>query len=91
MVTDIIGGQVDFGVVAVPSVQGHLKSARCAPSGSWGRALPSLAEVPTIQGARLATTYEVEGWFAVIGAAAYFRSEAARYAALVKKANVVLE
>jgi hypothetical protein len=30
MVTDLIGGQVDFGTVALPSVQGHLKSGRAA-------------------------------------------------------------
>jgi tripartite-type tricarboxylate transporter receptor subunit TctC len=134
MVTDMIAGQVEMGVVALPAVQPHLKSGAlraiglCSPARS-----PAVPDIPTIAEQGL-PNYVVEGWFAVIGppkmqaadvqrvydavaaaftsaevreamdkqgniikptspeqAASYFRSEAARYAALVKKANVVLE
>ncbi|WP_208512119.1 tripartite tricarboxylate transporter substrate binding protein, partial [Variovorax paradoxus] len=134
MVTDMIAGQVEMGVVALPAVQPHLKSGALRAIGLCGPARsPAAPEMPTIAEQGL-PNYVVEGWFAVIGpakmqaaevqrvhdavaaafasaevreamdkqgnlikpttpeqAAAYFRSEAARYAALVKKANVVLE
>ena len=134
MVTDMMAGQVEIGVVALPAVQQHIRSGAlraigvCGPSRS-----PAAPDIPTIAEQGL-PNYAVEGWFAVIGppkmqaadikrahdavaaaytsaevreamdkqgnvikptspeeAASYFRSEAARYAALVKKANVVLE
>jgi tripartite-type tricarboxylate transporter receptor subunit TctC len=134
MVTDMIAGQVEMGVVALPAVQPHLRSGALRAIGLCGPARsPAAPEMPTIAEQGL-PNYVVEGWFAVIGpakmqaadvqrvhdavaaafasaevreamdkqgnlikpttpeqAAAYFRSEAARYAALVKKANVVLE
>jgi len=134
MVTDMIAGQVEMGVVALPAVQPHLKSGALRAIGLCGptRSL-AVPDIPTIAEQGL-PNYVVEGWFAVIGppkmqaadvqrvhdavaaaftsaevreamdkqgniikptspeqAASYFRSEAARYAALVKKANVVLE
>ena len=134
MVTDMMAGQVEIGVIALPAVQQHIRSGAlraigvCGPSRS-----PAAPDIPTIAEQGL-PNYAVEGWFAVIGppkmqaadikrahdavaaaytsaevreamdkqgnvikptspeeAASYFRSEAARYAALVKKANVVLE
>lgn len=134
MVTDMIAGQVEMGVVALPAVQPHLKSGALRAIGLCGPARsPAAPDIPTIAEQGL-PNYVVEGWFAVIGppkmqpadvqrvhdavaaaftsaevreamdkqgniikptspeqAASYFRSEAARYAALVKKANVVLE
>jgi len=134
MVTDMIAGQVEMGVVALPAVQPHLKSGALRAVGLCGPARsPAAPDIPTIAEQGL-PNYAVEGWFAVIGppkmqaadvqrvhdavaaaftsaevrdamdkqgniikptsseqAASYFRSEAARYAALVKKANVVLE
>jgi tripartite-type tricarboxylate transporter receptor subunit TctC len=69
MVTDLIGGQVDWGVVSVPSVQGHLKSGALraigVPSPKRTAALP---DVPTMieQGM---PDYLIDGWFAVIGPA----------------------
>jgi tripartite-type tricarboxylate transporter receptor subunit TctC len=134
MVTDIMSGQVDFGVTSLPSILPHLKSGalKAIGVGSKERS-PAAPEIPTIREQGM-PDYEVEGWFAVIGppkmqaadvqrvhdavvaaftsadvreamdkqgniikptspgqAVSYFRSEAARYAALVKKANVVLE
>ena len=134
MVTDMIAGQVEMGVVALPAVQPHLKSGALRAIGLCGPTRsPAAPDIPTIAEQGL-PNYAVEGWFAVIGppkmqaadvqrvhdavaaaftsaevreamdkqgniikptspeqAASYFRSEAARYAALVKKANVVLE
>jgi len=134
MVTDLIAGQVEIGVVALPAVQPHIKSGAVRAIGICGPARsPAAPDIPTIAEQGL-PNYVVEGWFAVIGppkmaaadvkrvhdafvaafaspdvmeamnkqgniikpgspeeAARYFRSEAARYAALVKKANVTLE
>jgi tripartite-type tricarboxylate transporter receptor subunit TctC len=134
MVTDLIAGQVEMGVVALPAVQAHIKSGALRAIGLCGAARsPAAPEIPTIAEQGL-PNYSVEGWFAVIGpakmpaaevkrvhdafvaafasaevreamdkqgniikpttpeeAARYFRSEAAKYAALVKKANVTLE
>ncbi|QSI29928.1 tripartite tricarboxylate transporter substrate binding protein [Variovorax sp. RKNM96] len=134
MVTDMMAGQVEIGVVALPAVQQHIKSGALRAIGVCGAARsPAAPDIPTIAEQGL-PNYAVEGWFAVIGppkmqaadikrvhdavvaaytsaevreamdkqgnvikpnsseeAASYFRTEAARYAALVKKANVVLE
>ncbi len=134
MVTDMMAGQVEIGVVALPAVQQHIKSGALRAIGVCGPARsPAAPDIPTIAEQGL-PNYAVEGWFAVIGppkmqaadikrvhdavvaaytsaevreamdrqgnvikptspeqAVSYFRSEAARYAALVKKANVVLE
>ena len=134
MVTDLIAGQVEMGVVALPAVQAHLKSGALRAIGLCGPVRsPAAPDMPTLAEQGL-PNYAVEGWFAVIGppkmqaadirrvhdavaaafasadvreamdkqgnvikptspeqAASYFRAEAARYAALVKKANVVIE
>ncbi len=134
MVTDMIAGQVEIGVVALPAAQQHIKSGALRAIGVCGPARsPAAPEIPTVAEQGL-PNYNVEGWFAVIGparlpaaevkrvhdavvaafgtaevreamdkqgniikpttpeeAARYFRSEAERYAALVKKANVTLE
>lgn len=134
MVTDLIGGQVEFGTVALPSVQAHLKSGALRAIGvATSQRVPAAPEIPTFveQGV---PGYVVEAWFAVIGpkglpaaevkrvhdavvaafasaevkdvmakqgnvinvgpadqAAPFFRSELAKYAALVKKAGVELQ
>lgn len=134
MVTDLIGGQVEFGTVALPSVQQHLKTGALRAIGmATSQRVPAAPEIPTFveQGV---PNYVVEAWFAVIGpkglpaaevkrvhdavvtafaapevkeimakqgnvinvgttehAASFFRSELAKYAALVKKAGVELQ
>jgi tripartite-type tricarboxylate transporter receptor subunit TctC len=131
MVTDLMGGQIDFGTLALPSVQQHIKAGTLRAIGLMGaQRSPAAPEIPTIaeQGP---AKFAVEGWFAVIGpkgmspalvkktheavvaafndpavreamakqgntiaigtpeqAQATFRSELARYAALVKKVGL---
>jgi tripartite-type tricarboxylate transporter receptor subunit TctC len=67
MVTDLLGGQVEMGFVALPSIQGHLKSGALRAIGVGGSArTPAAPEIPTIAEQGL-PQYDVAGWFAVIG------------------------
>jgi tripartite-type tricarboxylate transporter receptor subunit TctC len=69
MVTDLIGGQVDWGVVSVPSVQGHLKSgALRAVAVTSAKRTPALPDVPTAVEQGMPGMI-VDGWFAVVGPA----------------------
>ena len=69
MIADLIGGQVQLGVVAVPAVQGHLKSGALRAIGVMGRQrVPSLPDVPTIAEQGFPDV-DIAGWFAVIGPA----------------------
>lgn len=134
MVNDLLGGQVQFGVVALPAIHAHIKSGAVKAIGLCSAVRsPAAPEIATIAEQGL-PDYNVEGWFAVVGpaklpaadvkrvheafvkgfaspevmeamakqgnmikptspeeAARFFRSEAARYAALAKKANVTLD
>jgi tripartite-type tricarboxylate transporter receptor subunit TctC len=131
MLTDLIGGQVDFATAALPSVQGHLKSGALRAIGmATAQRAAAAPEIPTFaeQGV---PGYVVEAWFAVVApkglpaaevkrvhdavvtafndpdvkeamakqgnvinvqpadkAMPFFRSELAKYAAIVKKAGV---
>ena len=68
-VADLIGGQVELGVVAVPAAQGHLKSGALRAIGIMGASrLASMPEVPTIAEQGFPEV-DVAGWFAVIGPA----------------------
>lgn len=131
MITDLIGGQVEFATAALPSVQGHLKSGALKAIGVGTPArTPAAPDIPTFVEQGL-PGYVVEAWFAVIGpkgmaaadvkkvhdavaaafadpvvkevmakqgntinistpdqAAAAFRSELAKYAALAKKVGL---
>lgn len=131
MVTDLLGGQVQFGTVALPSVQQFLKSGALRAIGmATAQRVPAAPDIPTFVEQGL-PGYVVEAWFAVIGpkgmaaaevkrvhdavAAAFadpavkeamvkqgnvinistsdfardfFRTELAKYAAIVKKAGV---
>lgn len=134
MVTDLIGGQVEMGIAALPAVQGHLKSGALRAIGLGGRARTAAApDIPTLAEQGL-PKYDREGWFAVVGpaklpavevkrihaafvsafaapevrqnmakqghvinpttpeeAGKFFRSELARYAAPVKRANIKID
>lgn len=131
MVTDLIGGQVEFGVAALPSVQAHIKSGALRAIGTLTpQRTPAAPDIPTFAEQGLAG-FQVDAWFAVIGpkglpadqvkkahdavvaafadpvvketmakqgntiqistteqAQAAFRSELAKYAALVKKVGL---
>jgi tripartite-type tricarboxylate transporter receptor subunit TctC len=67
MVTDLIGGQVEFGTAALPSVQAHIKSGALRPIGVL-TAQRTLAapEIPTFAEQGL-PNFAVDAWFAVIG------------------------
>jgi tripartite-type tricarboxylate transporter receptor subunit TctC len=131
MVTDLLGGQIDFAVLALPSVQQHIKSGALRAIGLCGDKRTAAApDIPTFVEQGL-SGFVTEGWFAVIGpkglsavlvkriheavviafsdaavkesmakqgntinisspeqAQKGFRSELAKYAALVKKAGI---
>ena len=68
-VADLIGGQVELGVVAVPAAQAHLKSGALRAIGITGKQrAASLPDVPTIAEQGFADV-DVAGWFAVVGPA----------------------
>ncbi len=131
MVTDLLGGQIDFAVVALPSVAQHIKTGALRAIGMCADKRTAAApEIPTFVEQGL-TGYNMEAWFPVVGpkgmapalvkkvhdavVAAFndptvkdtmakqgntinisstehaqkaFRSEMARYAALVKKVGI---
>ena len=67
MVQDIISGQVDWGVGALPAVMGQVKSGnlRALAIASPVRS-PAAPDIPTSAEAGF-PDYRVDGWFAVIG------------------------
>ena len=67
MLTDLIGGQVQFATAALPSVQGHLKTGALRAIGvATAQRTPAAPEIPTFVEQGL-PGYVVEAWFAVIG------------------------
>jgi tripartite-type tricarboxylate transporter receptor subunit TctC len=67
MVTDLIGGQIDFGVLALPSVQQHIKSGALRAIGMGGAQRTAAApDIPTFSEQGLGS-YVVEAWFGVLG------------------------
>lgn len=67
MLQDILAGQVDIGVLALPSIQAHLKSGSLRAIGlASAERNPAAPDIPTFaeQGY---PKYLVEGWFAAIG------------------------
>ena len=69
MITDLLGGQIDFAVSSLPSVQQHAKNGALRIIGIGTAARNAAApDIPTVveQGMR---DYVVDGWFAVIGPA----------------------
>jgi tripartite-type tricarboxylate transporter receptor subunit TctC len=66
-VTDLIGGQIDFGTLALPSVQQHIASGALRAIGMGGaQRTPAAANIPTFVEQGL-PNYVVEAWFGVIG------------------------
>lgn len=67
MLTDLIGGQVDFATAALPSVQAHLKSGALRAIGmATAQRVAAAPEIATFAEQGL-PNYVVEAWFAVIG------------------------
>ena len=68
-IADLIGGQVELGVVAVPAVQGHLKSGALRAIGVMGKQrVASLPDLPTIAEQGFPDV-DIAGWFAVVAPA----------------------
>lgn len=68
-IADLMGGQVDMGVVALPAVMGQLKSGSLRAIGVMGtQRVASLPDLPTIAEQGFPDV-DVAGWFAVIGPA----------------------
>lgn len=67
MVGDLMGGQIDFATVALPSVQGQIKAGALRPIGLLTpQRSPAAPDIPTLAEQGLAN-FAVEAWFAVIG------------------------
>jgi len=69
MITDIMSGQVHFGVLSLPSVAGILQSGGLRAVGACGvERSEMLPELPTLREQGL-PAYDAAGWFAVIAPA----------------------
>jgi len=67
MLTDLIGGQVEFATAALPSVQAHLKSGALRAIGvATAQRVPAAPDIPTFVEQGL-PNYTIDAWFAVIG------------------------
>lgn len=67
MVTDLLGGQIDFAVAALPSVHQHIKSGALKALGMCGdKRTPAAPEIPTFVEQGL-PAYVVDAWFGVLG------------------------
>lgn len=67
MMTDIMSGQVEFGVAAVAAAQGHIASGRLKAIGVMSKQrVASLPELPTIAEQGFPEV-DVTGWFAMVG------------------------
>ncbi|PUE38933.1 tripartite tricarboxylate transporter substrate binding protein [Limnohabitans sp. Hippo3] len=67
MVTDLLGGQIDFAVVALPSVQQHIKSGALKAVGMCGEKRNAAApDIPTFVEQGL-PRYVIDAWFGVLG------------------------
>lgn len=66
MVTDLMGGQVEFATVSLPSVQGQIKAGTLRAIGmATAQRVPAAPEIPTFVEQGL-PNYVVEAWFALI-------------------------
>ncbi len=67
MVTDLLGGHIDFGVLALPSILQHIRNGAVRAIGMCGGSrTPALPEVSTFIEQGL-TGYDMRAWFAVLG------------------------
>jgi tripartite-type tricarboxylate transporter receptor subunit TctC len=67
MVTDLIGGQIEFATVALPSVQQHIATGAVKAIGvGTAQRVAAVPNIPTFVEQGL-PGYVVEAWFAVLG------------------------
>jgi tripartite-type tricarboxylate transporter receptor subunit TctC len=67
MVTDVIGGEIEFGVSALGPVMGHLASGKLRAIGVTGKQrVGAIPDVPTIAEQGFASV-DVAGWIALVG------------------------
>jgi tripartite-type tricarboxylate transporter receptor subunit TctC len=86
MVTDLVGGHVEMGVLALPSIQQHLRSGALHAIGvGTSRRVPAAPDIATMVEQGL-PDYLVEGWFAAIGPAKLPAAEVQRINAALKTA-----
>jgi tripartite-type tricarboxylate transporter receptor subunit TctC len=89
--TDIAGGQVEFGAVAVPAAIGQIKGNLLRPIGVMGQErVAALPDVPTLaeQGY---PQVDIAGWFAVVGPAKLPDAEVKRIHSAVVEAFATLD
>ncbi len=78
MLTDLIGGHVDFGTAALPSVQAHLRNGNLKAVGiATAERVSAAGDLPTFVEQGL-PGYVVEAWFGVMGPKGMPDSEIAR-------------
>jgi tripartite-type tricarboxylate transporter receptor subunit TctC len=86
MLTDLLGGQVDFATSSLPSVQQHIKSGALRVLGvGAAKRIAAAPEIPTMVEQGM-PNYIVEGWFAVIGPAKLPEADVKRINAAVATA-----
>jgi tripartite-type tricarboxylate transporter receptor subunit TctC len=86
MLTDLIGGQVEFATAALPSVQAHLKSGALRAIGvTTPQRVAAAPEIPTFIEQGL-PNYSIDAWFAVIGPKGLPAAEVQRVHAAVEAA-----
>ena len=67
MLTDLIGGQVQFATAALPSVQGHLKSGALRAIGTTtAQRVAAAPDIPTLAEQGLPQVV-IDAWFGVLG------------------------
>jgi tripartite-type tricarboxylate transporter receptor subunit TctC len=83
MVTDIIAGVVDFGIVSIPVAQAHVKSgALRALAVATRQRVASLPDVPTYAEQGFPNV-DINGWFSVIGPAKMKQADVKRIHAAI--------
>jgi tripartite-type tricarboxylate transporter receptor subunit TctC len=91
LMNDILGGQVQLGVVAVAPAAAHIKAGTLRALGvSTAVRVPSLPDVPTIAEQGL-PRYELDGWIAAVAPAGIPKAEVARLYAGFKSALAMPE
>jgi tripartite-type tricarboxylate transporter receptor subunit TctC len=85
MVADLLGGQIDFGALALPSVQQHINSGALRAIGvGESQRTPAAPQIPTFVEQGM-PNYIVDAWFMVLGPKGMDAATSQRvYSALVK-------